>query len=165
MKIALTTDHAGFEQLKNLQFVLEEQGHDCVNFGPREFQGSDDYPDYIFPAAKAIAGGECEMGIIMGGSGQGEAMAANRIKGVRCAVYYGPARAQEALDAEGHTAKDDYEILRLTRQHNNANVLSIGERFLSQPDIEQVVTLWLNTPFSGIERHERRIKKLDDTSE
>lgn len=80
MKIALSTDHAGFEQLKLLEEFLKSKGHDCVNFGPKEFDGEDDYPDFIFPAAKAVASGDCEAGIIMGGSGQGEAMAANRVK-------------------------------------------------------------------------------------
>lgn len=162
MKIALSTDHAGFEQLKLLQEFLTAQGHECVNFGPQEFDAEDDYPDFIFPAAKAIAGGECEAGIIMGGSGQGEAMTANRVKGIRCAVYYGPAKAVGAIDASGGEAADDYEILRLSREHNNANVLSLAARFVSQQEIEQAVTIWLKETFSGAERHARRIAKLDE---
>lgn len=161
MKIALTTDHAGFNQLKDLQTFLENQGHHCTNFGPTAFHETDDYPDFIFPAAKAVASGQCDMAIIMGGSGQGEAIAANRIKGARAAVYYGGAMAQAAIDAEGNQASDEFEILRLSRQHNNANVLSLAARFLSQADIEKAVTIWLATPFSGVERHERRIKMLD----
>lgn len=161
MKIALTTDHAGFELLKLLQAFLEGQGHECVNYGPATFVPSDDYPDYIIPAAQAVATGECELGIIMGGSGQGEAIAANRIKGARCAVYYGPAKAQSAIDATGRTATDDYEILRLSRQHNSANILSLGARFLTQENMEQAVTIWMETPFEG-GRHEPRIKKLDE---
>lgn len=162
MKIALTTDHAGYEQLNALQAFLEGQGHHCVNYGPNAFHETDDYPDFIFPAAKAVASGDCERGIIMGGSGQGEAMAANRIKTIRAAVYYGPVAAQGAIDAEGTPAADEFEILRLSRQHNDANVLSLGARFLTQPQIEQAVTLWLSTPFSNVDRHSRRIKKLDE---
>lgn len=162
MKIALATDHAGFEQLRVLQAYLESQGHQCVNYGPTAFAADDDYPDFIFPAARALISGDCEKAIIMGGSGQGEAMAANRIKGVRAAVYYGPATPQGAIDASGGAASDEFEILRLSRQHNDANVLSLAARFLSQPQIEQAVTLWLGTPFSGEERHSRRIEKLDN---
>ncbi len=162
MKIALSTDHAGFEQLKQLKAFLESAGHECLDFGPKAFEPEDDYPDLIFPAAKAVASGEAEMGVIMGGSGQGEAITANRVKGVRCAVYYGPTQTKGAIDAEGTAAADDYEIIRLSRQHNNANMLSLAARFLSQSDIEQAVTLWLATPFEGVERHERRIQKIDE---
>src|SRR5215469_14752839 len=98
MKIAVTTDHTGlaygggvFEELKKF---LESLGHECVDFGPQSLDPADDYPDLMFPAARAVANGECEAGIIMGGSGQGEAMAANRIKGARCPLFYGPAVAK-----------------------------------------------------------------------
>lgn len=161
MRVALSTDHAGFEQLKLLKDFLSAQGHDCVDFGPKEFDAEDDYPDFIFPAAEAVASGDCEAGIIMGGSGQGEAMAANRVKGVRCTVYYGPAKAVGAIDASGGEAADDYEILRLSKEHNNANMLSLAARFVSQEEIEKVVTLWLGEAFSGVERHARRVAKLD----
>lgn len=161
MKIALTTDHTGIELLKTLQTFLEAKGHECVNLGPQGFESDDDYPDFIFPAAQAVAEHECDVAIIMGGSGQGEAMAANRIPGVRAAVYYGPAEAKTAIDAEGRPAEDNFEILRLSRQHNDANVLSLAARFLSQSDIETAVSIWLDTPFSGVERHQRRIEKLD----
>jgi ribose 5-phosphate isomerase B len=161
MKIALSTDHAGYEKLKQLQEFLESSGHQCVNFGPKVFQPDDDYPDFIRPAAEAVASGECEAGIIFGGSGQGEAMTANRIKGVRCAVYYGPAKAVDALDVSGVAAADDYEIIRLSRQHNDANMLALAGRFLDNNAVEQAVSIWLNTPFSADERHSRRINKLD----
>lgn len=162
MKIALATDHAGFKNLQILQAYLEAQGHECVNYGPGAFDADDDYPDFIFPAAKAVASGECDRGIIMGGSGQGEAIAANRVKGVRAAVYYGATAAAEPIDAEGHTAQDEFEILRLSRQHNNANILSLGARFLTQPQIEQATRIWLETPYSQQDRHSRRIQKLDN---
>ncbi len=161
MKLALSTDHTGLKLLGQLQQYLESQGHECVNYGPKGFQPDDDYPDFIFPAAQAVASDECEAGIIMGGSGQGEAMAANRVVGVRCAVYYGPARPVGAVDAEGQPARDEFEVLRLSREHNSANMLSLAARFLNQSEIEKAVKIWLETQFGGVERHQRRIDKLD----
>lgn len=161
MKIALSSDHTGFEQLQRLQEFLVAQGHECINFGPKSFDLSDDYPDFIRPAAEAVASGGCQVGIIWGGSGQGEAIAANRVPGVRCAVYYGPVLAVAAIDAEGTPATDDYEILRLSRQHNNANMLSLGARFFAFEGVEQAVKIWLEAPYDGLERHARRIAKLD----
>lgn len=161
MNIALSTDHAGFEQLHSLREFLEAQGHVCTNFGPASFDPEDDYPDFIIPAAEAVASGECEAGIIFGGSGQGEAIAANRVKGVRCGVYYGPATPIAAVDADGGTAADEFEILRLNRQHNHANMLSLAGRFLDRAAIEQAVMIWLETPYSDAERHARRVHKLD----
>lgn len=164
MRIALATDHAGFEQLKELKTYLESMGHDCQDFGPRAFDAADDYPDFIFPAARAVAGGDCEAAIIMGGSGQGEAMAANRVKGVRCTLFYAPARAKAAIDAEGRTSDDPYEILRLSRQHNHANVLSLSGRFLSLEEMKQAVQVWLSTPYDPAARHSRRVRKLDEAA-
>lgn len=161
MKLALSTDHAGFEQLQKLEQFLTQQGHICVNFGPAKFDPTDDYPDFIFPAAQAVASGECEAGIIFGSSGQGEAMVANRLKGVRCGVFYGPAQAPGAVDADGGLPEDDFEILRLNRQHNHANMLSLAGRFMDQSMIEKAVTVWLQTPYSEIERHVRRVHKID----
>jgi ribose 5-phosphate isomerase B len=161
MKIALATDHAGFEQLKRLKAYLSAEGYECVDFGPTDFDEADDYPDFIFPAAKAVASGECEAGIIMGGSGQGEAMAANRVKGVRCTLFYGTAVAKSAVDAEGTQSTDPYEILKLSRQHNHANVLSLSGRFLSLDEMKQAIKTWLETPYSDEDRHARRIQKLD----
>ena len=108
MKIAITTDHAGFEALKDLKTYLESLGHNCVDYGPTEFDADDDYPEFMFPAARAVASGECERGVIMGGSGQGEAMAANRIAGVRAALFYGPVTAKVAVDADGTMSDDPY---------------------------------------------------------
>lgn len=161
MKIALSTDHAGVELLEKLEDFLTKQGHECVNFGPKSFDPDDDYPDFIFPAAKAVTKGECEVGIIMGGSGQGEAMAANRVKGIRCTLFYGPAVPKVAINAEGDMSDDDYEILRLSRDHNVANMLSLAARFLSWEEIEKAVTIWLETPQGTVERHVRRVTKLD----
>lgn len=161
MKIALSTDHAGFSALQKLEFYLERGGYECVNLGPELYDPEDDYPDYIRKAAEAVSSGECEFGIIFGGSGQGEAMMANRFKGVRCTVYYGPAKPFAPIDEEGTEAADEFEILRLSRQHNNSNMLSLAGRFLNRASIEKAVAIWLETSFSGNERHARRNEKLD----
>ena len=160
-KVGLTTDHAGFEQIKQLREYLTAMGYECIYYGPATLSMGDDYPDYVRPAALALAKGEVDMAVIMGGSGQGEAMVANRVPGVRCALYYGPAAALSTIDAEGRMAADQYENLRLSRQHNNANMLSVAARFVSQPDIEKAVDVWLETTFSGTERHVRRVAKID----
>lgn len=161
MTIALATDHAGFEQTKELQKWLESEGHKCQNFGPTQLNPDDDYPDFIFPAARAVADGQCNRGIIFGRSGEGEAMAANRIKGVRCSVFYGPAVTRKVIDANGRTSSDPYEIVKLSRQHNDANMLSLAASFVTLEDMKQVVKLWLETSFSEDERHIRRNNKLD----
>jgi ribose 5-phosphate isomerase B len=161
MKIAVTTDHAGFQALLELKAYLESLGHEVVDYGPASYNAEDDYPDFMFPAANAVANGECERGIILGGSGQGEAMAANRVKGVRCALFYGPVVAKVPVDAEGNMSDDPYEIIKLSRQHNDSNVLSLSGRFLTVEEMKTAVEIWLETSFSGIERHSRRIHKLD----
>ena len=144
MKIYFASDHAGF-QLKNyLKEQLNEDGYDIEDCGAFDFEPLDDYPDFIIPAAKKIANLPESRGIIVGGSGQGEAMAANRIKGVRAAVYYdGP-----------------LDIVKLSRSHNNANILSLGARFISDQKALKIVKLWLAEEFEG-GRHEHRINKLD----
>jgi ribose 5-phosphate isomerase B len=161
MKIALTTDHAGFAQLKELESYLQSIGHSTQNFGPQTFKADDDYPDFVRPAAEAVAKGDCQMGVIIGGSGQGEAMVANRVKGVRCALFYGQVTPVDKIDAEGHTTSEPFEIVILSRQHNDANMLSLAARFVSLEDMKKAVKLWLGTPFSNVERHTRRIKKID----
>jgi ribose 5-phosphate isomerase B len=161
MKIALATDHAGYEQLKDLQNFLEDLGHECQNFGPTSLNLDDDYPAYIFKAAEAVAVGDCERAVIMGGSAEGEAMAANRFKGVRCAVFYGPSVARKVVDVSGRVSHNPYEIIRLSREHNDSNVLSLAARFVSLEDMKQAVKLWLETPFGAELRHVRRIAELD----
>ncbi|MFI5270609.1 MAG: RpiB/LacA/LacB family sugar-phosphate isomerase [Candidatus Saccharimonadales bacterium] len=161
MKIALSTDHAGFKQLYDLKDFLEAHGHETVMFGPKALNEDDDYPDFIFPAAFSVAKNECEVGIVFGGSGQGEAMAANRVKGVRCTVFYGPIAPLAEIDANGGTSQDPYEILKLSRKHNHANMLSLAGRFLSKEQIQHAVLTWLYAPFSDEERHKRRVDKLD----
>ncbi|MEE8437351.1 MAG: RpiB/LacA/LacB family sugar-phosphate isomerase [Candidatus Neomarinimicrobiota bacterium] len=144
MKIHLGADHAGFELKAALNIFLKEKGHVVTDHGAFEYDPLDDYPDFIFPCARAVAEDSSSRGIILGGSGQGEAMAANRVPGIRAAVYYnGP-----------------QEIVILSRKHNDANILSLGARFLSQDKIFQVIEIWLLEPYEG-GRHQSRIKKLD----
>jgi len=144
MKIHLATDHAGLELKNAIKDYLKGKGHEITDHGAHEYDAQDDYPDFIFPCARAVAADPESRGIILGGSGQGEAMAANRIKGVRAGVYYGSER----------------EIARLSREHNNANVLSLGARFISEQEIYDIIETWLDEPFEG-GRHQRRIDKLD----
>jgi ribose 5-phosphate isomerase B len=140
---------------------LEGLGYECQNFGPDSLNINDDYPDFIFKAAQAVASGGFERGVVLGGDGQGEAMVANRLKGVRCAVFYGPAVVGRIIDANGRVSSSPYEIVKLVREHNNANMISLGARFVSVADMKLVVKLWLDTPFTEQPRHVRRIDKLD----
>ena len=161
MKIAVSTDHAGFKELIPVKEFLLELGHECLDFGPKVFDANDDYPDYILPAARAVSSGKCERGIILGGSGQGEAIVANRIKGVRAALFYSQALPKGVIDIENNTSNDPYEIIRLSREHNNTNVLSLSSRFLSLEEMKTAINIWLSTPFSDYQRHARRINKID----
>jgi len=141
MKIALGSDHAGFrykEKVKELLLSLGHQVKDCGTFDEQPV----DYPLFIRPAAEAVARGECERAIVFGGSGNGEAMAANKVKGVRCALCW------------------NEESALLARQHNDANVLSLGERMIPLELALQIVRIWLETPFDG-GRHERRVEELN----
>lgn len=141
MRIALASDHAGYAYKTMLASWLAGKGHDVVDFGTTS-DASVDYPDFIRPAALAVARGACERGIVLGGSGNGEAMAANRIRGVRCALCW------------------SVESARLARSHNDANMISLGERLIDAATARAIVETWLTTPFEG-GRHERRIAKLD----
>jgi ribose 5-phosphate isomerase B len=148
MKVYLGTDHRGFELKEKLKAFLIENGYDVEDFGAFAFEDFDDYPDYIKPAAEAVSKNPTEdRAIVLGATGQGEAIAANRFKGVRAIVYYGGPE----------------EIITLSREHNDANVLSIGASFIQDPQIFDSVRIWLETPFSNDERHLRRIKKIDET--
>ena len=144
MKIHLATDHAGLELKNAIGKYLSQKGHDITDHGANEYDAEDDYPDFIFPCAEAVGADPESRGIILGGSGLGEAMTANRIKGVRAAVYYGSER----------------DIPRLSREHNNANILSLGARFISEEEIYDIIDQWLAAAFAG-GRHKRRIDKLD----
>ena len=143
-RIVLATDHAGFKLKEAVKKSLLELGLEVKDFGALEYESTDDYPDFINPAAKFISDNDNTMGIIFGGSGQGEAMAANRFKGVRAAVFYdGPD-----------------EIINLSRLHNNANVLSFGSRFIDADRAIELIKKWLSVEFEG-GRHQKRIEKLD----
>jgi len=145
MRIFIASDHAGFELKKNLVERLSLAGHDVRDLGPKEFNPEDDYPDFISLVAKEIAREPSgARGIVIGGSGQGEAMCANKFYGIRAVVYYG----------------GNMDIIKLSREHNDANVLSLGARFISPVEALNAVTLWLATAFSGDERHKRRLQKL-----
>ncbi|TSC89604.1 MAG: ribose 5-phosphate isomerase B [Parcubacteria group bacterium Gr01-1014_3] len=144
MKIYLAADHAGFELKEKVKKFLQEKGHEVQDFGASEYSELDDYPDFMIPAAKALSENPENRAIFIGGSGQGEAMVANRQKNVRAAVYYG-----------GNT-----EIVRLSREHNNSNLLAIGARFVAEDEALKAIDLWLGTPFTGEERHVRRLAKF-----
>jgi ribose 5-phosphate isomerase B len=141
MRIALGSDHAGFRLKTAIAGWLREWGHEIVDFGTFS-EARVDYPDFIRPAAQAVARGECERGIVLGGSGNGEAMVANRLRGIRCAVCW------------------SVESARLARAHNDSNVLSLGERLVPEDLARAIVETWLATPFEG-GRHVPRIAKID----
>ena len=142
MRIAIGSDHAGFEYKQMLITVLRSRGHEVADFGT-DSPASVDYPKFIRPVALAVAAGEYERGIVLGGSGNGEAIVANRVKGVRCALCW------------------NVESAKLGRMHNDANVISIGERMVSREDAIAIVDTWLTTPFEG-GRHIRRIEMIDE---
>jgi ribose 5-phosphate isomerase B len=142
MKIAIASDHAGYRYKSILSRFLTDAGHDLVDFGTYSDQPAD-YPDYVRPAADAVARGEVDRGIVLGGSGNGEAIVANRLRGIRCTVCW------------------NTESARLARAHNDANMLSIGERMISEEELREIILTWLMTPFEG-GRHARRIEKIDE---
>jgi ribose 5-phosphate isomerase B len=160
MKIFLAGDHAGFRLKAALVAQLPLLTHEVEDLGPMELNPDDDYPDFVTPLAHAVAANPDSFGIICAGSGQGEAMCANRVPGVRAAVYYGKMAASGVLDKEGAHSEDGYDAVRLPRKHNNANVLSIGARFVSPTEAEEAVRIFLTTEFSGDERHVRRLGKF-----
>ena len=146
-RIILAADHAGFELKEKIKAFLEKQKYAVLDVGAHELVPEDDYPVYMTAAALEVAKdleGHTKA-ILFGGSGQGEAMVANRFPGARAAVWYG----------------GNEELIKLSREHNDANVLSIGARFVSKEEAEKAITLWLNTPFSSEEKHARRIELID----
>lgn len=144
MKIYIGADHAGFKLKEELKQFLANLGYDIEDMGANQYDENDDYPDFIIPVANAVAKNSGSRGIVIGGSGQGEAMAANRIRGVRAALVY-----------------DKYSA-KMSREHNDVNIISLGARTLSLRKAKKLVKLWLETPFSNGERHIRRIKKIED---
>jgi ribose 5-phosphate isomerase B len=141
MKIAIASDHAGYCYKSMLIEYLNFAGHEMIDFGTDSVESSD-YPDFIRPAAEAVARGEAERGIVLGGSGNGEAIVANRVQGIRCALCWSEESAQ------------------LARAHNDANMISLGERMVTEDLAKAIVDIWLSTPFDG-GRHARRIAKID----
>jgi ribose 5-phosphate isomerase B len=145
--IYLASDHAGFKLKEKLKAYLQEFGFEIKDCGAFSYDETDDYPDFIVSVARAISEDpEHARAIILGGSGQGEAMVANRFRGVRAAVYYG----------------GNEKIITLSREHNDANVLALGARFLTEEEVKRAVKLWLDTAFTGEERHVRRIQKINE---
>ncbi len=146
MKIFFAGDHAGFEMKRELIEFVRSLGHEVEDLGPFSYDANDDYPDFIVPAAKAVGNDpERNRGIIIGGSGQGEAIAANRFKGIRAVAYYG----------------GNLEVIKKAREHNDSNILALGARFCTLDEAKQGIKLWLDTAFSGEERHIRRLQKID----
>lgn len=147
MKILIGSDHAGFDLKNSLKDFLISKGFEVEDYGAKVMDTNDDYPKILAPIALYIAEHPDEdvKGIVLGGSGQGEAIVCNRFPGVRAALYYGGAM----------------EIVKLSREHNNANILSLGARFLKEEEAKEAVELWLSTPFSNESRHERRIEMID----
>jgi ribose 5-phosphate isomerase B len=142
MRVHIGGDHAAYELLGELVAFLEAEGHEVTNHGPHEYDAQDDYPVYCLRAAEAVARDADSLGIVLGGSGNGEQMAANKVKGVRAALCY------------------NEELARLSREHNDARVLSIGGRMNSVEESRAMVRAFLATPFSGDARHQRRIDML-----
>lgn len=141
----LASDHAGFELKQAIAKFLTQSEIKYEDLGAFEFDHTDDYPDFIIPAAQKVAEKPHEnKAIVLGGSGQGEAIAANKVKGIRAALYYG----------------GPLDIIKLSKTHNNANVLSLGARFLSKDEALQAIALWLDTNFSNPEHHTRRLNKI-----
>lgn len=139
--IALGTDHAGFRLKEFIKTYLESKGYAIIDFGTHS-EAATDYPDFIRPAAESVASGKSNLGIVFGGSGNGEAMVANKVNGVRCGLCW------------------NEESARLTKAHNNANMIAIGARMVSESDAAKIVATWLNTGFDG-GRHHRRIEKIE----
>jgi ribose 5-phosphate isomerase B len=144
MKIHLGTDHAGFDFKNALAEHLKQLGHDVVDHGAHSFDAEDDYPAFCIAAAEAVAADSNSLGIVIGGSGNGEQIAANKVVGIRAALAW------------------SVETAVLAREHNNANVVSVGARMHQQELAFEIVEAFLNTPFSGVERHIRRISQVSD---
>ena len=151
MKIFLGADHAGYGLKEILKQDLIAGGHEVTDCGATEYNETEDYPDFVIPVAKAISADAAVLGIVIGGTGQGEAICANKFKGVRAAVWYGSGK---------QIASDTERIIELSREHNDANILSIGARFVTEEETLLAVHRWLETPFSEEERHKRRLDKI-----
>lgn len=166
MKVYLATDHAGFELKEKVKNFLSEEGYTVIDCGATNLDPNDDYPDFIAKAAKEVSDDpENSRGIIFGGSGQAEAMVANKFKGIRCGLFYSAVSPIGAADVTGRASDDPFEMIRLTREHNDANMLSIGARFVTEENAKKAIELWLTNQFSGAERHVRRLNKMKEIEE
>jgi ribose 5-phosphate isomerase B len=164
-KIIIGSDHAGFAIKETLKPFLKSLGYEVKDCGPEKYAPDDDYPDYISPVAHEISKhAGMEKGIILGATGQGEAIVANKFPHVRAAVYYGFGLEQEKTSAkkEELQALTAMRIIELSRLHNDANILSLGAKFLDENEAKAAVKLWLETPFSGESRHRRRIEEIEN---
>lgn len=154
MKVFVGSDHAGFGLKEKLIPYLKELGHEVEDKGSFEYNEEDDYPDFIIPVAREVSMHPNEVrGIVLGGSGQGEGMAANKFRNVRATVYYGQG---QCVVPEEHES-----IIRISRADNNANILSLGARFITEEEMKEVVKEWLITPFKDTEKYKRRIAKME----
>jgi len=163
MKIFIGGDHAGFKLKQELLPFIKglDFRYEIEDFGPFEFDENDDYPDFVKKVAQGVSKNKGSLGIVIGGSGQGEAICANRFSGVRASVFYGEQQPLQYIDMTLKESIDPYEIVKLSREHNDANILSIGARFASSEESKMAVKLFLETKFSNEERHIRRIKKIE----
>lgn len=157
MKIVFAADHGGFALKEELKPFVTSLGFEVEDVGAHSLDMNDDYPVFVQAAAKKVSADPHEVrAIVIGGSGQGEAFAANRFKGVRAVVYYGEP-AQDQIDADGRKL----DMITSTREHNDSNVLSLAGRFLTSAEAKDAVKRWLETPFGGNLRHQRRHKIID----
>lgn len=143
MRVHIATDHAAFELKNYLVEKLNKAGHEVVDHGAKTYDALDDYPVFVLPCAEAVAA-ESGIGIVLGGSGNGEQIAANKVAGIRAALVY------------------NSELARLAREHNDANIMSLGGRMQSLEDAWEMVDVFINTPFSGKDRHQRRIDQIQE---
>ena len=146
MKIYIGSDHAGYELKEKLKAYMQTLNIEFVDKGAFNLNKEDDYPDFIVPVAEAVVKDAESLGIVIGGSGEGEQISANKIDGIRAIEFYG----------------GNLEIVKLGREHNNANILSLGARFITEDDAKNAILLFMNTPFTNDERHVRRIEKINE---
>lgn len=159
MKIYIGTDHVGYEFKNKIVKYLSELGYNVIDKEAFVFDKNDDYPDFITPVAQAVSIDHDSIGVILGGSGQGEAMCANRFKGVRAMVFYGTQKAVTSIDVTGKESDDPFEIVTLSREHDSSNIISLGMRFLSEADAIAAINFFLKSKYSNVDRHIRRINK------
>ena len=141
--VYLSGDHAGFKLKEKLKKFLEKKGFTVKDFGPKKYNKNDDYPDFVIPMARAVKKDRNSRGIIIAGSGMGEAIAVNKIKGIRAALYHGK----------------NLKIVKTTREHNDSNILSLGSRFVKENEAKKAIDIFLKTKFTG-GRHRRRLRKI-----